>query len=225
VRARLSLPALTDRLPQPAPFLYKYAFALMLFVVVLTGYEVVGHATEGAQHSFMTDLDRQIPYLPWTVWLYLPLFAVYFHLAIYSIRRWDVFFKGVASMVLVSLMAWAIFLVLPSSYPRPPVMDDGSLTGKLLVLLRSIDPATNTFPSLHVGMTLTVALACRKDDLVRGRWMLVLAAVPSLSILTMKQHYVIDLLGGLAVGLASHVLVFRGNDAEAITVPVQTRQR
>ncbi len=210
MRAPFPPPALTQRLPHPAPFLQKYSVALVLFGVVLTGYELVGRATAGAGagHVFMTDLDQRIPYLPWTVWLYLPLFALFFHLAIYSIRRWDVFLKGVASMVLVSLMAWAVFLMVPSSYPRPPVVDDGTLTGQLLLLLRAIDPATNTFPSLHVGMTLTVALACRRDDLVRGRWMLVLAALPSLSILTVKQHYLVDLVGGLIIGVASHLVVF-----------------
>lgn len=200
--------AAIERLPSPAPFTWKYAFALALFSLIIAAYLSVGHATLGHQRDFMTTLDGRIPYLPWTIWVYLPLYALFFHAAIWSIRSWDVFFRGMTSLVLASLLAEAIFLLVPAEYPRPPIPADGSMTASLLQLLRTIDPPTNTFPSLHVGFTVTAALACWRDDPRRGRWMGLVACFPCVSILTVKQHFVVDLLGGLVIALVAHAAAF-----------------
>jgi membrane-associated phospholipid phosphatase len=58
-----------------------------------------------------------------------------------------------------------------------------------------------------------VALAAWQDNKKRGTLILALAALPILAILTTKQHYIADLIGGLVVAGVSHWMAFRAGVA------------
>jgi membrane-associated phospholipid phosphatase len=193
---------------EPAKFREKYAIAVLALVVELGSYVMVGHATSNRHVELMSDFDRAIPFWPWTVWLYLPLFVLFFHVAVFLIRRWEVYFRALASLFLVSATAYVVFFFAPSTYPRPVVPRDGSLTGELFAFLHFLDPPNNTFPSLHVAMMLTIVLACIRDDPKRGKILLALAVWPALSIVTTKQHYIVDLFGGAVLAVFAHLVTF-----------------
>lgn len=69
------------------------------------------------------------------------------------------------------------------------------------------DKPGNTFPSLHVATTVLGALRLRHRR--GGALWLLWAALISVSTLTVKQHFLVDVLGGLAVAFAVHAVVFR----------------
>nr|ALV85540.1 PAP2 superfamily protein [uncultured bacterium pA1] len=93
------------------------------------------------------------------------------------------------------------FIVLPLAAPRPADVSDGLWSG-LIRLTYSIDATRNLFPSLHVAISFLTAFALGR---FRPRWrapMLLWAALIAASTLFVRQHYAIDVLGGLVLAVA-----------------------
>ncbi len=149
-------------------------------------------------------LDRQIlpfiwgedciPFLPWTFIIYLSLFIQYFVV----IRRIPQKALGILVYRFLWMMGIALlfFIVAPIEYPRYLYPGNGFVN-----LFRMIDASGNCFPSLHVVETLFLA-ACysffEKNIFYRvGMWLW--AVVIIFSVLTTKQHYLVDIIGGVVL--------------------------
>ena len=192
-------------------FATRYLVGLGMAGLGLVSYKWIGEATlDRAQLDLLTPLDTAIPFMPWTVWLYLPLFVFNFHFAIWSIEDRQAFARTVVSLLIGWTIAYSVFWLWPAAYPRPPLANDESWSTDMLSFLHGFDPATNTFPSLHVVDMGCVALGAWRDNDRRGRWVLVSAVLPALSILTTKQHFLADLVAGAGLAVVSHGLAFRG---------------
>ncbi|HKH28375.1 MAG TPA: phosphatase PAP2 family protein, partial [Sphingomicrobium sp.] len=75
--------------------------------------------------------------------------------------------------------------------------------------LYAVDPQTNLFPSLHVSLGVLAALSISKA--APGWACLATGAVAAvaISVCTVKQHVLIDVVGGLALAGAAHVVILR----------------
>ena len=195
---RLRLPLIDRRLRIPA---------VVGGGLLLTGLFVV---PERFHLGEPTSLDRSvvddwIPFLAWTIWVYVS----YYLLLILAVwvpkddkRRSDAAY----GLVLAAIIGVVIFTLWPTSVMRQSPGFDGA-TGFLWRLLFSVDTPVNALPSLHVANTClaTIALWSR-----RGLWRItvpVWATMVILSTLTTKQHYAIDVLGGLVLATICFVLV------------------
>jgi len=154
-----------------------------------------------------SPVDTMIPFLDWTIWVYLSQF-VFLFLVLWlfddSRARTHVFY----AMLLATMIAAPIFLVLPTEILRQPPSQDGAM-GLLWQALYLTDPQTNCFPSLHVALA---ALAAARFVRAGGCWRWIgpcWALLITVSTLTTKQHVVIDVLGGFALAGASHLLAKR----------------
>ena len=78
-------------------------------------------------------------------------------------------------------------------------------------LIYSADTNTNVFPSMHVAGALGAAEAFfRTDGLKKYRAVSVITAVLiCASTVFIKQHSLLDVFGGIAVWLISHITVYR----------------
>jgi membrane-associated phospholipid phosphatase len=65
----------------------------------------------------------------------------------------------------------------------------------------AIDPPFNTFPSLHVSLATLATLVVWQHNPRLGRWMALGATVLTLSTFLVKQHFIIDAAGGVAVAV------------------------
>ena len=170
-------------------------------------YMPVAALTEGRSHDLMTSLDRAIPFVPWTWWIYFPgyLFGMFFTIVI--IRDDGIYYRSVAAIMLAQVINSAIYLVLPSTFPRPWDWQGAGLTADAIRWFWTIDPPNNTFPSSHVTLAVIAALALWRDRHP-------LRIVPTLTALgiiitvhTTKQHYWVDTLAGIAMAfLTTHFL-------------------
>jgi hypothetical protein len=196
----------------PDPVLPLRVRAVLLFVVgglALASYTLVARLTHGRSVDLHTRLDDAIPFLPWTIWLYMPLYYGFFVIAAFLIRTRDVYVRAALSVALASAIAYAVFFVMPSTYPRPEWADDGTLTSLLMRFVRGADLPNNTFPSLHVTMTTTIVLACARESRKRAVVLAGIGVFPTLATLTTKQHWVVDIPGGLVLALLAHLMAFR----------------
>ena len=141
-------------------------------------------------------VDRAVPFLPWTIAVYLSQFAFLF-LALWLQTDSRALTRTFAAIAIATILSCAIFVVWPTTIPRPPVRSAA------FDALWLFDVPANCFPSLHVALA-TIA-ACFWP---RRRWIAVIwAAAIALSTLTTKQHYAVDVLAGAVVAGVAIVAV------------------
>jgi len=172
-------------------------------------------------------LDAAIPALPWTIAVYVTMYA-YFPLPLLAAPRGD---RGRAQLVLaaqaLAIVAWisfAVFLLLPAEIHLREEMRAllSAETGWVRALFRwlyAIDEPWNAWPSLHVSQTLLIVLcvqrwsggvAGRRAWLPAGRARAVALALLwtawsalALSTLTTRQHFLVDPATGALLGAAT----------------------
>ncbi len=154
----------------------------------------------------LTSLDRAIPLVPESIWIYGSgtLMCLLAWLSVpdrWAARR--LYFTITMSAVLCGV----VFLVFPTTYPRHlwPLPPGDSSTLMEFRSLRSADTPSNCFPSQHVALAWALALCwC---DWTKHRWfkplILAWAVLVTLGTLTTKQHYLWDLPPGMLVGVVS----------------------
>ncbi len=147
---------------------------------------------------FIVDnaLERAIPFLPWTIWIYFSFF-VFIGSTVFRVEQ-KLFWRFILSGTLAALIAWSFVLLLPVSFDRPdPALIDSDLYRRIYTLVHEADPSHITFPSLHVAVTWICTFLLWDQP---GRsWRIALGVAISLSTLTTKQHLVSDVIGGIAL--------------------------
>ncbi|QTD45433.1 phosphatase PAP2 family protein [Ottowia testudinis] len=153
----------------------------------------------------LSALDRAIPFWPASGWVYLAQFALlaaaFLSLPTAAARR-----RFIAAGWVMQALAIACFLGWPVRFPRELFnlpADTPAMHAQLVDWVRGADQPVNCLPSLHAANAVLCVAA-----LARGaarRWwlaLLPLALACIVSTLTFKQHYVADVVAGLALGAA-----------------------
>jgi membrane-associated phospholipid phosphatase len=189
----------------------KLLLTVLINLLFWTGYSFLArHAYFPLWTPPLTWLDRVIPFQPepWA-WIYLSQFVVASVLpwlidGTPVLRRYAI---GVGAM---SVVCFALFLFFPVASPRMPGAD---FTGAMK-LIATYDGAMNAFPSLHAAFLaylsmLTWRMFCgRLSPLVIAGGLGWGAAILYATIAT-RQHYVVDLIAGVAVGLLADWMAWR----------------
>ncbi|WP_286931668.1 phosphatase PAP2 family protein [Leclercia sp. UBA5958] len=145
-------------------------------------------------HLTPMAIDSSIPFSPSAIWLYLSFFLLVplgYLLVPRDRLRWLT-----CAMQLSALGAGVIYLLWPTTLHYPTYSSDGSAS-QLLTWLISVDSPQNCFPSLHAALTLLSvwAIAARRQGVLTVA-SLVWALTIGYSILQLRRHLFIDLLGG-----------------------------
>jgi len=157
-----------------------------------------------------TPIEMALPLLPWSIWPYLTCYFVMFFLAL-SLRDMGNLQRMLCAFVIVQVLANFVFLVYPVLLPRdlyPIPADAGRVTRWLFNWTRHVDADKNCQPSLHIANCCLVSLVYLRENrrrfLLVGSWL----ALLSFSTLATKQHYLWDVLGGVAVAVIVYALAF-----------------
>lgn len=160
-------------------------------------------------HCLHIPLDNYIvfsppwifPYLAW--YIFLP--AVGFSLMFRDRRQYT---ATILTMILGLLLSFLIYTLYQTVVPRPPVPGDDVIS-QLVRLIYAIDEPYNGFPSIHVLIThiLTLGVTKARNFTKTAKaatwaagWLIILSTV------FVKQHVVLDIVGGLALGQLLHWL-------------------
>lgn len=151
-----------------------------------------------AQSPLLVDnaLERAIPFLPWTVWIYFSFF-VFIGSTVFRVED-HLFWRFILASSLAAGIAWTIVVLFPITFDRPdPALLDSELYRRIFTFVHNADPRHITFPSLHVAVTwiCNFLLWNRSGRALR----IALGIAISLSTLTTKQHLVSDVFGGVAL--------------------------
>lgn len=148
-------------------------------------------------------IDRLIPCAPDVVWLYLIGLAAPF-LPLFALPR-SVLPKAMTSYCLLILSAATLFSAFPTdAMPLRALCGDPAWP---LALVYRFDPATNMFPSLHVGLATLSCLWLTTSAARLRRIATALAIGQAIAVLLIKQHTLADVAMGALLAWLSYRLV------------------
>ncbi|MEN3333303.1 MAG: hypothetical protein V7641_2668 [Blastocatellia bacterium] len=186
------LPAI-DRRHKWLAFVAGYSGFCVLYL--LTGRVHLGEA----MRLPVSMMDWRIPFLSWTIWIYHTQFF-FLLISVWMLEQTAAISRTLYAMAAASLISFAVFFVYPTTLPRAELIT-GGLAQQAFALLYSIDAPTNCLPSLHVVLAWIAALGIGEEKRRWRGWAWLWAALISMSTLTTKQHYLIDVLAGLCIAL------------------------
>lgn len=187
-----------------------------LLALTWVGYFVVGlSVTPERAASLRTPLDDAIPLQPGWMWVYAGVYTASLY-PLFTIRCQRLFRRMILGYVAVNVVCIAIWIAFPvgSTGLRadPASLDPTRFAEWGLRTNYALDPPINCFPSLHLAIVLMAALSALRADRRWGGAGLVFAAGVAYAICAVKQHYVLDGLGGAALAAVLYLLLIHGYD-------------
>jgi membrane-associated phospholipid phosphatase len=186
--------------------IYDLVIQLALSVILIIGiYQFYfwcqrNHVTRPRQ--LRSRLDDAIPFQPSWVWIYSCLYypvIVYINFVTVSPRH---FLYMAMSYVVLLICQMAFFVFFPVATPaewRECVAGGRGASLRFLAFVQKFDAASNSFPSMHTSVATLTALHLVPH---LGPWSYAFPVLIALSCLFTKQHYVVDLPAGAALGWA-----------------------
>jgi hypothetical protein len=164
----------------------------------------------------LSIVDEWFPFQPWTIVPYMLVFVIGFPVAL-LIRTDRVFHQTVRAYFLCLAMTVPLFVFWPTACPRPDISGLGNRWDETAYRwLTQMDTPACSFPSLHVILPAIVCWTVFAEDRRWAGWYALVVFVLSFTILTTKQHYAWDWLGGLAIACIGIWLAGRWPTASAV---------
>ena len=195
---------------------YPYAVPTLVLAALVPMYMLVAAVTPG-RTLFVPELalDRAIPLQPGWVLVYLSQWVFSF-LPVFVVRGVELRRRAVLAYLTIVIAAYVGFLLYPTLGPRPDRVVGAGFFAWVLSGVYGFDPPYNCFPSLHVAYSFLAALTCHRVHRELGLAALLWAALIGVSTLFTRQHYIVDVLAGMAVALAAYLIFLRGGPGTTV---------
>jgi hypothetical protein len=182
---------------------------LVTFFIV--GYFGVGRSISSAMTFDMaTSLDRRIPFIAQSVWIYFWVFTAAL-IPLFVVKCPRLFRRTVLAYGLVIAISLICFKVYPATSASlraaGAVLDVSSPSNWAVSVLYSLDPPYNLFPSLHLSLALLAAFSAWKAKRLYGVGVGVGVGLVAVAVCTVKQHVLVDVLGGAVLASLSGGLI------------------
>ena len=165
-------------------------------------------------HILNGTIDSYIPFLEIFIIPYLLWFVYIAASCIYMVLKADnkEFIRFALSLIIGMSVSMFICMIYPNGLTLRPDNIPNNIFGKLVAVLYATDTTTNVFPSIHVYNSIGVHVAINKSDKIKSRFIkkasLILCILICLSTIFLKQHALIDVIGGCVMGRIVYVLMY-----------------
>jgi len=176
----------------------KFWVGYLIFCVCYMGTE---YFAKHARILPLSQLDTAIPFLEWTVWIYLSQFLLVF-LAAWKINDSKILSVTFCAMALASIVSFIVFIAMPTRLPRV-FHCESTICRVMFSCLYLTDSDSNCFPSLHVSISTLASYGLYKSAKKLSGLFLLWSILIWISTLTTKQHCVIDVVGGIIMATVS----------------------
>lgn len=194
---------------------YNHIWTILYAFIYLPWFFHLEDTVQKDYHVIHTELDDLIPFeevfiIPYLLWfLYVGWAMIFFFFKSQQeyYRLCSYLFGGMT----ISLIICTLF---PNGTDlRPVVNPEENICSWLVSRLHMVDTSTNIFPSIHVYNSVVVHVAIARSSLIKHRKLvctssLLLAVSICLATVFLKQHSVVDLLGGLVMAYVLYPLVY-----------------
>lgn len=153
-------------------------------------------------YDFSLPVDTRIPFVPAFISVYIFAYIQWIISYILIARESQpLCYRLLSGELIAKVLCLIIFLVFPTTMARPEVTGT-DIWSRLVRLIYDLDTPDNLFPSIHVlesWLCFRAALQLKKP----GRWYswasLIVTLFVIASVLLVKQHLAVDIVGGIAV--------------------------
>lgn len=182
-------------------------------------------------------IDNAIPLTPFFVIFYVSSYVLWFitPVIVFKTKR-EHFLDYVMGMLLAYFIEFILFIFVPTYMDREAegilqATSEGGVLNQLLHFVYTMDGgkiAWNLFPSGHCLMSIYSYLGvARQKELslwYRIPW-LIWAILICLSTVLVKQHYVLDIVGGVGIALIAFVITYFVKPGKRIMKKYQNKQK
>lgn len=194
---------------------YRHAWVILYALIYFPWFFwLEDHVTENF-HVIHVALDDKIPFLEYFIVPYLLWFVFVAGFVLYFFFKDSGEFYKLTGLLICGM---TLFLIISTVWPngltlRPTTFARDNIFVDLCKQLWTADTATNVFPSIHVYNSLAVAIAVVKSKHLKShRWIqissVILAILIILSTVFLKQHSVVDVIGGFVCIAIFYPLVY-----------------
>ena len=166
------------------------------------------HVDPQRRLNLAIPLDGKIPFIPQLALIYFStyIFVIQPFILLSEARQ---FYWMLASFGAITVIASLVHATVPSKIERIQKLETDGLSGKLINLFQKTCKPYGNFPSMHVALSVPVVGAnFMVAGPIVGSITLVWAVLIALSTLFTKQHYILDVLAGLAGGVLIYTLAY-----------------
>lgn len=188
---------------------YKRIWFLLAALYFAFGYLILNWLNTSRAHyyDFSLSFEEKIPLIPAFILgyllVYLSMLGLYF-----LITDKPIFKKVVVSFFLITTIHYLFFILLPVKMGlRPEALQRTGIIDELVRLYYIIDKPYNCFPSLHVAYAFLGTLILWNYKRKWGYIYLAATIIISVSVVLVKQHYILDVAGGYATTALVYILV------------------
>jgi membrane-associated phospholipid phosphatase len=184
--------------------IYWALFGILSFVVP---YILINNfSLSRAGYHLILPIDYMIPFVPSFVIFYMLTF-VYVIVVPYIIIKDENQFAALSlSFIFTMFLGYITFLLFPvKTVLRPENLTNGFFTGLVKLSYLADAPGFNNFPSLHVALSLLASLIIYQHD-KKHWWVWIMFAGITLSTMLIKQHYFIDAVAGILLGIIGYLV-------------------
>lgn len=186
----------------------KYFFVFIIVIASMMLYPLTNRPI-GDVRELMLPWDAQIPLIKEFVVIYNFSYPFMFiNLILFLIRYKHIFVKSALSIALGNVLGFITYLLYQTVVPRPEVLGN-DLFSEMLRMTYNMDNPYNGFPSLHISSTtiILISILSSKSNKKYKVFSIVLCVLITLSTLFIKQHTILDVLGGVVYGSLSFITV------------------
>ncbi len=183
---------------------YFYRILFILLVPMAQGLYFLINLTTTRAYDITIYLDKFIPFNEWFI---LPYVFWYFYtfgaLLILAYVDYKTFYKLLFSIVTGMLVCFTVYVIFPTTVPRPHV-EGTNLLQKLVLYIYGNDKPYNCFPSIHMMDTLLITMFIFKhfkSRLLKLSTGIICVCI-YLSTWFVKQHSILDAVASTILGIS-----------------------
>jgi len=143
-----------------------------------------------------TPLDRGLPLVPDAAWVYLSWYPA---TAAVLLADRLTFRRAYAAYLAAFVVCVAVYPLFPVTIARPALPADQNLSVSALAWVYAADRPVNLFPSFHAAVA-AILWRLRSTSRVASAAVSAWVVALCLACVLTKQHFVLDVVAGLAVG-------------------------
>lgn len=186
----------------------RYSVFPLLLVILFNifAFNVTRLLTAGKTHYDLSlPIDKALPFLPIFIFPYVIAYIQWFlNYYLIGCQERDFMMKYISAALTAKLITAVIFIAVPTSMVRPELQVH-DFTTWFTNFIFTVDSPDNLFPSIHViAGWFSLRMSFKVSGLGKYRtpyivWNIVMFLLILPTILLIKQHLFLDILGGIAV--------------------------
>lgn len=183
---------------------YRSAWLSLLWLLIIpilnTFYGITNRAGD---HVFNLEIiiDQWIPFTPIFIIPYILWYPfITGILALLAFKNRVTYFQTLIALCMGLIISYIFFALFQSTVQRPDIGDETGLIYRLVDVVYRTDQPYNCFPSIHVLTSYLILRGARVFNKIIWTVTAFTSILIIISTVFVKQHVVVDIVGGILVG-------------------------